>query len=400
MGASVRRPPASTTSRRPDGGQTEHRGSARIPGHLLRARPRRCRRVAGPRRCRALDDRWEPARRLSRGHRRRSSCRSPGWWRRWPRSGSLYFSEVANYEPCRLCWFQRIAMYPLAVILLVGWLRRDRGIQLVRGAALADRRGILDVPLLHRVESRVGHLRLPDAVHVRVVPPVRLREPGVDGAVRLRDDHRAHAARPARRTLGRRRGIRLHVGGDVGSPPAQPDAADDGQQNDRDEREPLGSDVRRRVDAKPGTTCRVQSTAVSGRCSPAAATTSRASSRPWSRRRTSCRRPATQLAGLFRQGGVHRVQLPRARRFILVIPAAAATRSSARSFPVPSASVNVSPHLGGELGGLPGQCPRSEPSSLDRAVVASRAGCSVGPCVRSLCRDRRGTCRSAPRARR
>jgi disulfide bond formation protein DsbB len=41
--------------------------------------------------------------------------------------GSLYFSEVAEYVPCRLCWFQRIAMYPLAVILLVAALRKDRG---------------------------------------------------------------------------------------------------------------------------------------------------------------------------------------------------------------------------------------------------------------------------------
>lgn len=39
--------------------------------------------------------------------------------------GSLFFSEYANFLPCRLCWFQRIAMYPLAVILLVGALRRD-----------------------------------------------------------------------------------------------------------------------------------------------------------------------------------------------------------------------------------------------------------------------------------
>jgi disulfide bond formation protein DsbB len=43
-------------------------------------------------------------------------------------AGSLYFSEVANYVPCRLCWFQRIAMYPLAVILLVAAIRRDRGV--------------------------------------------------------------------------------------------------------------------------------------------------------------------------------------------------------------------------------------------------------------------------------
>lgn len=40
--------------------------------------------------------------------------------------GSLYFSERAGYVPCRLCWFQRIAMYPIAVIALVGLVRRDR----------------------------------------------------------------------------------------------------------------------------------------------------------------------------------------------------------------------------------------------------------------------------------
>jgi hypothetical protein len=40
--------------------------------------------------------------------------------------GSLYFSEVAGYVPCRLCWFQRIAMYPLVPVLFVAALRRDR----------------------------------------------------------------------------------------------------------------------------------------------------------------------------------------------------------------------------------------------------------------------------------
>lgn len=39
--------------------------------------------------------------------------------------GSLYFSEVANFVPCKLCWLQRIAMYPLVLILLVGALRGD-----------------------------------------------------------------------------------------------------------------------------------------------------------------------------------------------------------------------------------------------------------------------------------
>ncbi len=43
--------------------------------------------------------------------------------------GSLYFSEVADFVPCRLCWFQRIAMYPLVAILLVGALRRDEAVR-------------------------------------------------------------------------------------------------------------------------------------------------------------------------------------------------------------------------------------------------------------------------------
>jgi len=43
--------------------------------------------------------------------------------------GSLYFSEVAHFIPCRLCWFQRIAMYPLAAVLLVGAIRRDAGVR-------------------------------------------------------------------------------------------------------------------------------------------------------------------------------------------------------------------------------------------------------------------------------
>lgn len=44
--------------------------------------------------------------------------------------GSLYFSEVANYIPCRFCWFQRIAMYPIAIIGLVSFIRRDAGARL------------------------------------------------------------------------------------------------------------------------------------------------------------------------------------------------------------------------------------------------------------------------------
>jgi disulfide bond formation protein DsbB len=38
--------------------------------------------------------------------------------------GSLYLSEGANFLPCALCWYQRIAMYPLAVLLTVALVRR------------------------------------------------------------------------------------------------------------------------------------------------------------------------------------------------------------------------------------------------------------------------------------
>jgi disulfide bond formation protein DsbB len=41
-------------------------------------------------------------------------------------AGSLYFSESAGYIPCQLCWYQRIAMYPLALILWIAAVRKDR----------------------------------------------------------------------------------------------------------------------------------------------------------------------------------------------------------------------------------------------------------------------------------
>lgn len=45
-------------------------------------------------------------------------------------AGSLYFSESANYTPCTLCWYQRIAMYPLVLILGIAILRRDTGVRI------------------------------------------------------------------------------------------------------------------------------------------------------------------------------------------------------------------------------------------------------------------------------
>ena len=39
--------------------------------------------------------------------------------------GSLFFSEVMGLKPCVLCWYQRIFMYPLVLILLVGMYPLD-----------------------------------------------------------------------------------------------------------------------------------------------------------------------------------------------------------------------------------------------------------------------------------
>lgn len=54
----------------------------------------------------------------------------PALWIAWAVAtvatvGSLIYSEVLHFVPCRLCWFQRIAMYPLSVILLVGAIRKE-----------------------------------------------------------------------------------------------------------------------------------------------------------------------------------------------------------------------------------------------------------------------------------
>jgi len=44
-------------------------------------------------------------------------------------AGSLYLSEGGHLVPCRLCWFQRIAMYPLSVLLTIAAIRRDWSIR-------------------------------------------------------------------------------------------------------------------------------------------------------------------------------------------------------------------------------------------------------------------------------
>ncbi len=69
--------------------------------------------------------------------------------------GSLYLSEVAGFDPCRLCWVQRGFMYPAAVILIVAAVVRRRSVALVGGAlALVG----LGVSVFHRIEQSVGEI--------------------------------------------------------------------------------------------------------------------------------------------------------------------------------------------------------------------------------------------------
>lgn len=90
----------------------------------------------------ALSSRWAPAASAL------AMVRDAGLWLAFSIAaastlGSLWFSEVAGFVPCRLCWFQRIAMYPLTPILLVAAIRSDRRVgwyvipTAVIGAAIA-----------------------------------------------------------------------------------------------------------------------------------------------------------------------------------------------------------------------------------------------------------------------
>ncbi|WP_431193669.1 disulfide bond formation protein B [Sulfitobacter pontiacus] len=59
-----------------------------------------------------------------------------GWWLclAWLTAvgatlGALFIGEVMGQAPCNLCWFQRIFMFPLAIILGVAAFRSDASIR-------------------------------------------------------------------------------------------------------------------------------------------------------------------------------------------------------------------------------------------------------------------------------
>lgn len=43
--------------------------------------------------------------------------------------GSLFFSEIMHFTPCTLCWYQRILMYPLVIILGIAYLVNDTSVR-------------------------------------------------------------------------------------------------------------------------------------------------------------------------------------------------------------------------------------------------------------------------------
>ncbi len=74
--------------------------------------------------------------------------------------GSLFFSEIAGYAPCKLCWFQRILMYPLVIIFAVAYSKSDKdvynyGLPLASlGIPVAAYHYVLQNPLLPSLPTR------------------------------------------------------------------------------------------------------------------------------------------------------------------------------------------------------------------------------------------------------
>ncbi|QHA38674.1 disulfide bond formation protein B (plasmid) [Rossellomorea marisflavi] len=66
--------------------------------------------------------------------------------------GSLYFSEIKGFVPCEMCWYQRIFMYPLVLILGIATFQNDLGLRkIVLPMAIIG--GTISV--LHYLEQKV-----------------------------------------------------------------------------------------------------------------------------------------------------------------------------------------------------------------------------------------------------
>jgi disulfide bond formation protein DsbB len=67
--------------------------------------------------------------------------------------GSLYLSEGAGYDPCRLCWVQRGFMYPAAVLLAIAVFSRARWAMMAAGGLAAIG---LPIAIFHRIDQASG----------------------------------------------------------------------------------------------------------------------------------------------------------------------------------------------------------------------------------------------------
>ncbi|MFY0546261.1 disulfide oxidoreductase [Brevibacillus sp. H7] len=77
--------------------------------------------------------------------------------------GSLYFSEVMKFIPCELCWYQRIFMYPLVILLGVAYAKKDFSmsryaviLSVIGGSISLYHYLIQKVPALHEWGSACG----------------------------------------------------------------------------------------------------------------------------------------------------------------------------------------------------------------------------------------------------
>ncbi len=79
--------------------------------------------------------------------------------------GSLYFSEVRMFVPCALCWYQRVLMYPLVIILGIASFKQD--VQVVRYALPLAVLGAL-FALYHYAQQKIPDFAGPTLCRVGV----------------------------------------------------------------------------------------------------------------------------------------------------------------------------------------------------------------------------------------
>lgn len=72
-------------------------------------------------------------------------------------AGSLLFSDVVGYEPCKLCWFQRIFIYPQVLLLGISAWKKEKTMK-IYGIILSS---IGAVIALYHYLGQIGFTTLP-----------------------------------------------------------------------------------------------------------------------------------------------------------------------------------------------------------------------------------------------